>query len=234
MSKTSSISSRVRSTWWPRYTPTRTGRYGLGPIAGCGVRRQGQFFAYGPEHGVPPVIGQVLEGTEGELWLAWGEGLTRIEKSQLNAVADGTASRVEYRSLGRAAGLRTVLISDGGRAVRLPNGLLAFAADSGVVLVDPVELPPSETPPPVAIERLVLNGERLGVSRAAPGANDRPELRLPPGYNRLEIHYAGLSFLSPGKGPISSSPARFVGGVGRRDWKQGGSIPGAAPWAVHV
>jgi signal transduction histidine kinase/ligand-binding sensor domain-containing protein len=169
----------------------------IGTDRGLWRRKAGRFFAYGPEHGVPPVIGQVLEGDAGELWLAWGEGLSRMDKAQLNAVADGAASRVESQSLGRDAGLRGVLISDGGRAVRLQSGLLAFAADQGVFLVDPVELPRIETPPPVRIEGLVLNGEPLVAPRDAPGSDKHRPLLLPPGYNRLEIHYAGLTFLAP-------------------------------------
>ena len=169
----------------------------IGTDRGLWRQKAGQFFAYGPEHGVPPVIGQVIEGDAGELWLAWGEGLSRMDKAQLNAVADGTASRAESHSLGRDAGLRGVLISDGGRAVRLQSGLLAFAADQGVFLVDAVDLPGIETPPPVRIEGLVLNGEPVVAPRAAPGSDDHPPLLLPPGYNRLEIHYAGLTFLAP-------------------------------------
>jgi signal transduction histidine kinase/ligand-binding sensor domain-containing protein len=169
----------------------------IGTGRGLWRHKAGRFFAYGPEHGVPPIIGQVLESDTGELWLAWGEGVTRVDKKQLNAVADGTASRVESRSLGRAAGLRGVLVSDGGRAVRLPGGLLAFAADQGVFLVDPVEQPAIETPPPVRIEGMVLNGEPIRVPRAEQESDDQPPLLLPPGYNRLEIHYAGLTFLAP-------------------------------------
>ena len=62
--------------------------------------------------------------------------------------------------------------------------------------VDPIDPPRVDTPPPVRIERLILNGEPLTVAPDRPGSGPEP-LVLPPGYNRFEVHYAGLTFLAP-------------------------------------
>jgi signal transduction histidine kinase/ligand-binding sensor domain-containing protein len=165
----------------------------IGTGGGLWRHRAGQFFAFGPEHGVPPTIGQIIEDDHDHLWLTWGEGVTRIARAELNAVAEGAAERVAGWVLGRSAGVRSVLISTGRSAAKLADGLLAFATDRGLILIDPVELPRNDRSPPVAIERFILNGEPLTPSASGAGR----ALRLPPGYHRLEIHYAGLSFLDP-------------------------------------
>jgi signal transduction histidine kinase len=81
--------------------------------------------------------------------------------------------------------------------VKTRDGLLAFAADHGVLLVDPIDPPRVDTPPPVMIEQLVLNGEPLPLPAFGPGSGPAGPVVLPPGYNRIEIHYAGLAFVAP-------------------------------------
>lgn len=169
----------------------------IGTDGGLWRYRAGRFFAFGPEHGVPLTVGQILEDNSGHLWVAWGEGVSRFVRSELDAVAEGRASRVGAFSLGRDSGITSVLIGDGGRAVRLRQGHLAFASDNGVVLVDPEEPPVRGLPPPVTLERVVLNGEVVPAATPGSPAGRVPMVRLPPGYNRLEIHYAGLSYQAP-------------------------------------
>jgi signal transduction histidine kinase len=169
----------------------------IGTDRGLWRHRAGQFFAFEAKHGGPPVVGQILEDDRGHLWFAQGEVLSRFSKAQLNAVADGRAERVESRSFSRGAAMRTSLVGGCVRAVKTRDGLLAFAADHGVLLVDPIDPPRMDTPPPVMIEQLVLNGEPLPLPAFGPGSGPAGPVVLPPGYNRIEIHYAGLAFVAP-------------------------------------
>ena len=65
-----------------------------------------------------------------------------------------------------------------------------FATIKGVAVVDPHNLKVNTTPPPVAIEEIQRDDERVEPSG---------DLAIGPGVDRLEIHYTGLSFIDPAK-----------------------------------
>jgi hypothetical protein len=67
---------------------------------------------------------------------------------------------------------------------------LWFPTLKGLVRVDPAYLPRNAVAPPVVIESLLADGRRVETAEGA---------RLAPGRHRLDIRFAGLSFLSPGR-----------------------------------
>lgn len=169
----------------------------IGTDRGLWRYRGGQFFAFEAEQGGPPVVGQIVEDDLGYLWTTQGEVLSRYARAQLNAVADGRAERIEGVLFSRSAGMRASLVGDARRAWKTRDGLLAFAADQGLLLVDPVDPGRIRSAPPVRIERVVLNGEPLPLPSLGADSGPPNPLLLPPGYNRIEIHYAGLAFRTP-------------------------------------
>lgn len=169
----------------------------IGTQGGLWRFRDGQFFAFGREHGAPAAVGQIVEDEGGHLWLGLGERVGRFAKAELNAVAEGRARRAEARYYGRSDGLRSVIISGYHAACKTPDGLICFATDKGVAVVNPAELPANETPPPVRIEQVVVNGKPRDWSVVATNSEASGKIVLAPGYNRLEIHYAALSYSTP-------------------------------------
>jgi signal transduction histidine kinase len=69
-----------------------------------------------------------------------------------------------------------------------------FPTSKGLVVMDPNERNVNHLPPQVIVENLMLNGKPL----ATANAGDEP-VRIPPGHNRFEFRYTGLSLVAPEK-----------------------------------
>jgi signal transduction histidine kinase len=80
-------------------------------------------------------------------------------------------------------------------AGKLADGRICFATSKGLVIVNPADIKVNQLPPPVVIEDVIVNGHLLhsgGADLAAP-------LKIPPGQQRFEFHFTGLSFVAPEK-----------------------------------
>ena len=78
---------------------------------------------------------------------------------------------------------------------KLGDGRICFATSKGLAIVDPADTKVNQLPPPVAIEDVVVNGHllnRVGGDLSSP-------LKIPPGQQRFEFHFTGLSFVAPEK-----------------------------------
>lgn len=135
-------------------------------------------------------IYQILDDGRGNFWMASSKGIFRVSRSELEALADGKLRSVNSMpfSTGQLrfecrAGVQPA-------ACRTRDGRLWFSTTSGLVVVDPGHLTDNLVPPPVQITGVLVNGERMGLSRP---------LDLKPNQSNLEIRYAGLSFVSPEK-----------------------------------
>lgn len=175
----------------------RDGAVWIGTERGLWRFLNGKFFAYGNEHGAPPAIGQILEDDAGNLWLGGGGMVLRVSIASLNAVAEGWSARIKARLYNKSDGLASPIFSARQLGCKTDDGLICFAAQKGVILVHPDEVPRNEIPPPVRIEEVVVNGEPQDWSTVTTDSPLASAIVLPPGYNRLEIHYAALSYLSP-------------------------------------
>ena len=156
--------------------------------------RNGKFTRATMEQGLPSdVVSQVLDDGRGQLWLGTHQGICRLSKTALNACLDGKTRRVDCVTYGRLDGLPT--LECGGNyqpsCWRARDGRLWFATVKGMVSVNPAHLTPNPVPPPVVIEELRVDGERvaLGPSR----------LVVPPGRKQFEFHFTALSFIAPDK-----------------------------------
>src|SRR6185436_405489 len=67
---------------------------------------------------------------------------------------------------------------------------LWFATIAGVAVVDPAHLPANTVPPPVGIEEVVIDGRRLPVGGP---------LVVPPGTQKLDLHYTATSLRNPAR-----------------------------------
>lgn len=147
--------------------------------------------------GVPETVFGMLEDGSGDLWLSSRRGIYRVRTTDLNRVADGGKGAVLPRIYGVADGMRISEASSGGHpaAWRMANGSLWFATLDGVAWVNPASLARNEVAPPTAIEGVLLNDRPVDVGALMRGA----ELRVPPEERRLQVQYAGLSFVAPQK-----------------------------------
>lgn len=135
------------------------------------------------------VLGIVDDG-RGSLWMSCNKGVFRVAKADLEAVARGERETVASEVFGRADGLRSAECNGGFQpsAYRGRDGRLWFPTIQGVAAVDPEEVAPNPVPPGVVIEEVLAEGEPLPAGES---------FTLPPGPDRLEVAYTGISLAVP-------------------------------------
>lgn len=132
----------------------------------------------------------LLDDGMGHLWFSSNRGIGRIARADLEALDAGSVQQVEPRWYGIADGM---LNSQGNGASQAPggrsdNGQLWFGTAKGVAVVDPLRMQGNVLPPPVAIERLIVDGNEVDPNRVT---------GLGPGVKRLEFHFASMSYVAP-------------------------------------
>lgn len=174
----------------------RDGDVWAGTESGLARVRDGKVFSFTTVQGLrfDEKIMQVLDDDEGHLWLGGYQGLLRVRKSELEEVAAGRRKAVTSELFGVADGMRSATCEGGTQpaAWRGRDGRLWFATTKGVVRVDPRRLH-RLPPPPVSMEEVVVDGERL------PGDAAGAARPLPPGRQQYEFHYTSLELGAPGR-----------------------------------
>ncbi len=142
--------------------------------------------------GLPGTIYGMLEDAAGRLWLSSKTGIFRVSIAELNSYASGTAHAITVAAYGTVDGMNIRECSGGGHpaAWKLADGSLWFATLDGVSFLNPAHMPENRVPPPVVIEKVLVDDHVRSLDRG---------LTVKPGANRLEFQYAGLSFVAPQK-----------------------------------
>ena len=133
----------------------------------------------------------------GDFWIGSNAGLMRVPKKALNDFAQGLTNFIPCRAYGKADGLPTRECSMGSEpgALRARNGTLWFPTIKGLASVNPAQLVSNTNPPPVIIESVLVEGREQTTNRLRA---ERPQrVVIPPGRERLEIHYTSLNLASP-------------------------------------
>ena len=161
-------------------------RSGLNRIAGT------HLTPYTPAEGMPNLdVCWIFEDDDGFLWIAGRDGLLRVSRSDLDAVAEGRKRAVEPQRFGVADGMRGSSDFSAGSSPSAWKGRdnkLYFATYGGMFMleIDPSRLITNRRAPPVVIER-VTDGRQNPVGAGGwigAGGN-------------LEFHYTALSFVFP-------------------------------------
>jgi signal transduction histidine kinase/sugar lactone lactonase YvrE len=157
---------------------------------GLGRYKDGRFSRLTTREGLyDNGVFQILEDPRGYLWMTSNRGIHRVSKRELNAVADGTSSRVTSLSLGKGDGLLNAECNGGtwpSGAIG-PNGALWLPTQDGVAVIDPETFTASSRPVPPRIESVFVDRMPVPVGRS---------VRIVPGQEALEIQYTGLSLVN--------------------------------------
>lgn len=138
-------------------------------------------------------IFQVQADLHGNFWLSSNRGILRFSQQDANAVAEGKVAFLDYDLYGESDGMLSAQANGGSNpaAILAQDGALWFATASGVSRVQPKRLAAfAEVTPPVVLEALLVNG-------VAQKIDDSIELQ--PDSDRVELHFAGLGFVMPGR-----------------------------------
>ncbi|MBX7222082.1 MAG: protein kinase [Blastocatellia bacterium] len=166
----------------------------VGTSAGLNRIENGRFAVLTIRDGLfHDAIFHILEDDTGRFWLTCNKGVFSIPRQMCNDVVQHRVKSLTCTLYGPGDGLKSRQCSGNTQPAgwKSRDGRLWFPTVKGVSVFDPREGEDlNRKIPPVAIERLVVDGQP-----AEPQAN----ISLPSGSDKIEIHYAGLSFLIPEK-----------------------------------
>lgn len=152
--------------------------------------RAGRLSAVTERQGLyDDVVFAILDDAAGNLWMSCNRGIFRVARRELEEFFAGKRASVTSAAYGEADGMKSAECNGGFQpsAWRGGDGRLWFATIRGVAVVDPRAIRVNREPPPVVLERVIVDGRDLG---AVAGQ------AFPPGSRSIELDYAGLSFLS--------------------------------------
>ncbi|MBI3005401.1 MAG: hypothetical protein HYY49_08290 [Ignavibacteriales bacterium] len=155
------------------------------------VLKEGKFTSVKKENGfADDIVYSTLDDANGKLWFGCDNGIASAIRSELIDFVDGRISTVRTHSYRKADGLRAVESNGGSQpsAWKSRDGRLWFSTIKGLAVIDPMALNVNTTPPPVAIDYVFADDKPLVLS---------PDIEVDAGNEKLEIHYAGLSFQAP-------------------------------------
>jgi ligand-binding sensor domain-containing protein/two-component sensor histidine kinase len=135
----------------------------------------------------------ILEDDNGSLWVTCNDGVFSVSKQQLNDVAAGQREVVEAVLYGTGDGMRNSECNGGQQPAgwKGADGRLWLPTGDGLVSIDPRNIRRNAVPPPVVLERILVDDVALDGT-----ASKRV---FPPGQGRLQFDYTGLSLLAPEK-----------------------------------
>ncbi len=135
------------------------------------------------------MIFAIVEDADANLWLSSNQGISRVAKRELLDYRRGGVERIRSTVYGRADGMVSQECNGGDRPVwRDADGKLWFPTVKGLVAIDPRRSVVNRVRPSVVVERVLVDGTAL-----PPGAT----FTIPAGARRIDIEYAGLSFIAP-------------------------------------
>ncbi len=153
--------------------------------------KDGRFTRYTTNEGLfNNGVFQILDDGRGYFWMSCNLGIYRVSRRELEDFAAGKIRRITSIAYGRKDGLIGVECNGGRQPAgwKTRDGRLWFPMQQGVAVLDPTAIPINQQPPPVQIERVLLNDRPVAASGT---------LEIHPGEGNLEIDYTGLSFINP-------------------------------------
>ena len=163
------------------------GTYG----GGLNRLKNGRFTCYTTTDGLADnTVSRILADDNGNLWMIGNNGISRVSIEELNEFAAGRRETVTAIIYGVADGMTNREGSGGGQPAgwRTRDGKMWFPTITGVVMIDPNA--PPEPPPPVIIEKQLVDRETIALgskAEAGPGATD------------IEFDYTAPSFNNPAR-----------------------------------
>ncbi len=184
---------------------------------GGGLNRfsEGKFNAYTTRQGLfSDEIYEILEDDFGFLWMSCRNGIFRVRKEAFDELDRGKLRQVTCTVFGKADGLASVQCNGVAKPAgwKDRHGSLWFPTIRGVAAVE-ARIKTNENPPPVVIEEVLADRQRIDDSRLAghdtkvlkaPASGSvlpvlASTLRVPAGRGELEIRYTALSLQAPEK-----------------------------------
>lgn len=175
----------------------------IGTIGG-GLNRlhNGHFTSYTTAQGLfNNDAFQAIEDDHGYFWITCFKGVYRVRKSDFDAFDRHEISSIPCVFYGQLEGLSGLVFNYTAQPSgwKCRDGRILFPTTKGLVQIN-TSLPFNQTPPPVVIEQVAIDGRTMDLLVPSPTNSDTIPLhgkagaiQVPPGANRLEISYTALS-----------------------------------------
>lgn len=151
----------------------------------------GHFTRYTTRQGLQnDAVYGIVEDNAGNLWIGSDNGISRITRDDLDAVATNLRATVTPMIFGKADGMESSDVSGASQpnVWRAHDGRLWFPTARGVVAVDPTRLNINDRAPLSHVEQLTADESLIDLTSP---------VRLQPGTRRLEIRYTAPNLSSP-------------------------------------
>ncbi|HXR25681.1 MAG TPA: two-component regulator propeller domain-containing protein, partial [Candidatus Binataceae bacterium] len=190
------LADGLPSNWVVALHEDERGVIWLGTTDGLAVWRDGKIISLARSASrLGETIIQVLEDDAHQIWLTTNKGLISIPRDELDRLSSGNAApsgaaAPSIHVYGIRDGLRSAEFDGGNSApgCRTSDGMLWFPSIRGIVRVNPLHIAVNTLPPPVHIERVLVDGNPQPLDQG---------IDIPPGSHQLEFDYTALSMLVP-------------------------------------
>jgi signal transduction histidine kinase/ligand-binding sensor domain-containing protein len=155
--------------------------------------KDGRFFNFTVEAGLMTnFLYCILDDGRGNFWFSCAQGIFRVSKDELRAYAAGKIKKITLFDYGIKDGMKSRTGNPGNQptAWKSADGMLLFCTLQGLVIADPARAATSEFIPPVYVENVLINKQAQPLSTESAAAL---------GAGEVEIHFAALSYLEPGR-----------------------------------
>lgn len=158
--------------------------------------KDGKFTIFTTKDGLYSDLAfQVVGDLEGNLWLNCNRGIFSVKKKDLEAFSLGKIQRIPVTSFGKTDGIKNTECNGPAQPAGVCNqdGSLLFPTSHGAVLIAPNQIKKNTTPPPVIIEKMIVDTQPTYLYPL----NKGQWITLKPGKKRIEFEFTGLGFTAP-------------------------------------
>ncbi len=177
--------NRIRTIYEDRDGTLWIGTYD----SGLSRFRDGQFTNFTMKDGLfSNGVFQIFEDAKENFWISCNRGIFRVSKKDLEDFADGKIKKINSVAYGKQDGMLSTE-ANGGRqpaGIETADGKFWFPTQDGIAIVNPNEVSFNLQPPPVEIESVLIEREKVDF---------RDGISLQANDDNLEIRYTGISFI---------------------------------------
>lgn len=135
------------------------------------------------------LVNAIVPDNRGNLWLACNTGVIQADRHSLNDAADGKIAHPKFRLYDGMDALRSIDLTEvEAVACKTPDGKIWLPGPLGLVEIDPAHILANPVPPPVGIQKVLVNG----VPYASTATN-----HVRAGRGELAFQYTALTFIAP-------------------------------------
>lgn len=167
----------------------------IGTMSGLHYLRNNQFSVITTKEGLfDDVIMSILDDGQGKFWFSCNRGIFSVHKRDVENLVLKKFTRLYCTVYGQDDGMPSAECNSGNpSAWKLRDGRLAFPTAKGVVLFYPQALQRNSLPPPVHIEKIVVNNDSV----ITPTVYHNNRLTMPTGTEKIRIQFTALSLVAP-------------------------------------